>query len=917
MPKLGPDYDDPRGLSRGSSAGAAVGSRGTGDKGLTGFESLRGGAVFPENPDHEDVGDFASEGLVTGGCDKIPDFPPADEMSDSDVRRLWAMTAFYDTPGFDSACCLFKAARSIQNSLFAVARRQPKRYMDFLERLVDLFGIIKARTEKPYKISFDTRPRKALPKAVLAYPPFADYPRWKDNLAAAKKGNFIIVEPIPIVAKEEPIAQQPDQQSQLDKTMEELEQRVIDAELSMKGLDNTPLIKKGVKLLSTTTLGKIRKATGVVVNPPFEDQPLIQQTEFIFYHSVYSVVLDKAGEPSTVGGLLYYPILVPDPGSVMERNLHPPGVYVSVKRYGDSDFWLGEKGDIKKMLWGGIGGLVENYGGGVRAPHELQERLQKHVVNLGYAYVGAVTSPSAFDSPDVSIGLLEDKLPDLVDVTIPYTFREVSKLAKHDLENWEDLIKEIGYEIIKAVILNEVKRRVRNYLIKKIGTKIIPLINAASALYDAFTGEDERRMVRNMIACILLHVKGSGADDTHVAAKILGNILATLFRKEIIAAIVKRAAEKTGKTIRGGKPDTLPTDEETAGERTPWKGEEDDDNDLSKTLSPNKPKAGGADDENVAPPASDPAGTGNPGSGTKGFDPAALRRELEQGRALADRLKANQQAGDAKPAASPDKTAGAQNDETGSQGGPKPAKAKGAGDEHEEEETGRTQVADKAKGKKQAAEDDEDEKEAPQGKSPKKQGSKEDESDEDDEAKGTANRGKKDKGTDAKKEAQKQAKKIRDRKKKIGVMARLKKKWGDAKATIVLKAISQRDRLRGAWNNVAKGLFAHHLIPVTVLKKNEVAQAAVVGGLDFNGKKNGRLLNQSEHSGGHDEYNEIISSEMDEWARNNPGYQPADARAFVESRLPSWSDMYVQSLEIRPPQAGPGLPSFEDDGEDE
>jgi hypothetical protein len=632
-----------------------------------------------------------------------------------------------------------------------------------------------------------------------------------------------------------------------------------------------------------------------------------------------------------------------------------------VKHYGDSDFMLGENGSIKKMLWGGIGGLVENYGGGVRAPHDFQERLQQHIISLGYAYVGAVVSPAAFGGPDISVDLLEEKFPILVEATLPYTAREIEKLAKHDFENWPDLIKEIGIEVVKQVILAEVKRRVRNYLIKKIGTKVIPLINMASALYDAFTGEAERRRVRNMIGCILLHAKGSGPDDLHIAAKILGKILAEMFREEIIKAIVKKAAEKGQKAIqRRSKDDTPRMDEETAGEKTPYEVDESDDTGLGKTLDTKKPAPASGDVDTSAPkPAVTGPGDKGAGSGNRGYDPAAVQRELQQGQEVANRLKAAQQPTDAPPqggntqdtpqggpgpqgggsgspgpnsgssgsqaggstgAGSQGNNSGSQGPNSGPQGAPAPTPKPKEKIKPDDEESDRTPVGNKSKAKNKPAEDDEDDEEATQGKSPKKKAAKGDEPDEGDETKGTGNRGKQNKGTgdkaaEAKKEAKKKAEKKRQRGKKIGVMARLQQKWGNVRAAIILRAISQRDRLRAAWGNVAKGLFAHHLVPVTVLKNNEVAQAAVIGGFEFNGKKNGRLLNQTEHAGGHDAYNEMISQEMNEWAKNNPGYSPQQARDFLESRTPAWSDMYVQSQEIRAPQPGPGSPDIDPDSD--
>jgi A nuclease family of the HNH/ENDO VII superfamily with conserved AHH len=68
--------------------------------------------------------------------------------------------------------------------------------------------------------------------------------------------------------------------------------------------------------------------------------------------------------------------------------------------------------------------------------------------------------------------------------------------------------------------------------------------------------------------------------------------------------------------------------------------------------------------------------------------------------------------------------------------------------------------------------------------------------------------------------------------------------------------------------------YAHHLVPVSVLKSNEVAQAAVVGGYAFNGKTNGALLTGPEHDGRHYQWNQLITEEMNEFARTNRNYTP-------------------------------------------
>ncbi len=75
------------------------------------------------------------------------------------------------------------------------------------------------------------------------------------------------------------------------------------------------------------------------------------------------------------------------------------------------------------------------------------------------------------------------------------------------------------------------------------------------------------------------------------------------------------------------------------------------------------------------------------------------------------------------------------------------------------------------------------------------------------------------------------------------------------------------------------GQQAHHLIPTDVLDNN-VVQAALEAGFDFNGKANG--LNVVAQSGSHPARTARIRSAFERFARNNPDYTPAQARSFAE-----------------------------------
>src|SRR5262249_9169119 len=127
-------------------------------------------------------------------------------------------------------------------------------------------------------------------------------------------------------------------------------------------------VSGAIGTLKKVTLNDIALQTGVEFNDPWGDQPLLQNTEVILYHTVFSFVLDKNGEPFDMNGRLHYPILVPEPGSQMRRQCPPPGgVFVSVQKYGFQNYRIAN-GKIDKVLFGGVGGF-EEYGYGYSGKH--------------------------------------------------------------------------------------------------------------------------------------------------------------------------------------------------------------------------------------------------------------------------------------------------------------------------------------------------------------------------------------------------------------------------------------------------------------------------------------------------------------------------------------------------------------------
>ncbi|WP_290796207.1 RHS repeat domain-containing protein [Flavihumibacter sp. UBA7668] len=127
-------------------------------------------------------------------------------------------------------------------------------------------------------------------------------------------------------------------------------------------------------------------------------------------------------------------------------------------------------------------------------------------------------------------------------------------------------------------------------------------------------------------------------------------------------------------------------------------------------------------------------------------------------------------------------------------------------------------------------------------------------------------------------------------------------KFGDkyaANVENIFTAIEKRGDLRSALlksGKLAKGEVAHHLIPVKILSENNVVQAAVSAGFDFNGTINGKGVDSKKHNtGGHRKYSAWITEQLTNWANDpkNKGFSPEQAREFIETNLIPKAKNYV------------------------
>ena len=131
-------------------------------------------------------------------------------------------------------------------------------------------------------------------------------------------------------------------------------------------------------------------------------------------------------------------------------------------------------------------------------------------------------------------------------------------------------------------------------------------------------------------------------------------------------------------------------------------------------------------------------------------------------------------------------------------------------------------------------------------------------------------------------------------KKRFEILTKWTSRWGEEGAKKIGDAVDSRKKLRAATPASDTLIQAHHVIPIELLEKNEVAQAALMAGFDFNSKTNVWLLKKSEHLKAHDVYNELLTERLETWAIQNPGFTPEQAKAFLERDVvPEWRKNFV------------------------
>lgn len=406
-------------------------------------------------------------------------------------------------------------------------------------------------------------------------------------------------------------------EAMLERVVEDARRRLIDYQVASVTGGQTPAVDRALTNLSLLSLEDITRQTGVPL--PTGKGDLLRSVEAFFFHGSRTVVLDRTGEPTTLGGRLTYPILVAEPGSRMRRDIPRSGLFVSVQQYGFSTFRV-DGSKVSKVLFGGVGGFRENHGIGVFTPHPLHVKIEEYLRSLGrFVYVASITAEGAVNPTPITLSSIEEKVPQLARASMPFLVKEILALVPKTVGDVAALLKDIAVEAIKQIIIEEIRERVIAFVVKKVGGRLVPFVNLALALIDLADDEGNAR-IRHAIACGLMGVHSRSVDEMTIAAKVLAKIMADEFGDRVIEVLVAKAmqgAKGLAKKAAGGShADPTPLDAPGANGAPPAKdapGANDAPPAMDAPGAKDAPPAMNAPGAKDAPPSMDaPAAPGTP-----------------------------------------------------------------------------------------------------------------------------------------------------------------------------------------------------------------------------------------------------------------------------------------------------------------
>lgn len=486
--------------------------------------------------------------------------PLSSQPEPEEIRRLLVLSSTYATFRDGTACLLRLASileLSASNELFVAS---PDAFFDVVGAIVDICETIIGRTRTSYRLFADTQTYQPLDTRVLSFSPVKDYLNWKslkDQRKAILAGRALVRASIPIAEHPIAISDKDGWRKAMDAVEHAAATALDAAQVTAPPDRDMPLVSTYLGQIKAFKFSDLERQSRARYGYGVSDDQIYGRVELMIYHSVYSVLLDNAGNPAFLPGFPYA-LLIPKPGVPMERRMQPPGLYLGTGKLADYQFAVDRKDPrkVKSILFGGIGGLTETLNT-FSWEHELHTQLQQHIDFTGIYVVPVIVAPEAFNSGELTIGKAYDRMPEIVEHTARHVYAEIVKRLGNLYENYPDILKQVGADIVKDIIIDQVKSWAIDYLVKKLGKKIIPVVNVVSALAEALDDE-ELAMTRAALTALVMAVKSTRADDMTISSKVLGKIGADKVQARVVQELSKRGAQLVKKGAGAAKAKIAP-----------------------------------------------------------------------------------------------------------------------------------------------------------------------------------------------------------------------------------------------------------------------------------------------------------------------------------------------------------------------
>lgn len=489
------------------------------------------------------------EGYVVA-CDESDQKNKTKPLNPVEIQSLVQLSSSYSIFSSKTGCLLQVASIIEKNLSDELYKSSPDAFFSLVGTIVQITETIIQRTKAPYQIWFDYY--QPLDARILDINPVNHYRKWKDierQQSRIRAGKYIL-DP----RKETP---EPRTESALlksvgewqkvrDDLLKQLEPADASKQIAAKKTGDIPKINEYIEKslkhlrisdLEAQTLGKY---------PYWErDDIVYSHVNYMIYHSVVSVVLDKEGNPAYEKDFFPYALLI-RPQRFKEfpmmRIVSPPGLYLSIDKGVDKQLVVTDDLKVTPIPVGdGPVGFVRVFAAKFHE-HPFKTELQTFFNRFPPHVLPQIIVDAALGTYNVSPITLYLGMEKIIPNIDTYAVEDIKRRLEYLYVNYADVLAKLGLEMLKSIVTEIVRNWVIKTLLKKIGAKFIPGVNVISAIEDALDDEGID-WARTIIWCLMMAGISEQTDDITIATKVFTKAAVDKVQCLIVAEVQKRASK--------------------------------------------------------------------------------------------------------------------------------------------------------------------------------------------------------------------------------------------------------------------------------------------------------------------------------------------------------------------------------------